>query len=224
MGYTYIRELRRYRNDETGKFVSRSTVLAYVDEITFAADDRINSLVKQWKDGTISASDFGEKMKAEIKQAHIVQACLGKGGRSEMAKSDWGSLGRTLREQYKYMNGFVSDLDSGRYTVESGQIEVRAQMYMRAARQSFEKAYAATWGIKKLPAYPGDGQSPCVTSCRCNWSFSQVGEEVHAKGNSVSAASICDVSKTRGQVWLLKFKDGELLNPEVLKIAGVFRK
>lgn len=225
MSYTYVREMRRYRNNETGKFVNRKTVLAYVDEITFASDDKVAALKKQYDEGTISAKDFGAKMKTEIKKGHVAEACLGKGGRENMSKSDWGVVGRTLRKQYKYMDGFVKDLEAGRYEPGSGAIEVRAQMYMRAVRQSYEKAYAASWGVRNLPAYAGDGQSPCRTSCRCGWTFTVLGDETHAKWNAVSDKVICPVCRTRAEVWNpLIYKEGKLTNPELLKAKGVFNK
>jgi hypothetical protein len=44
-------------------------------------------------------------------------------------------------------------------------------MYMRSAREAFERGKMRAWGIPDLPAWPGDGSTECLTNCRCHWEF-----------------------------------------------------
>ena len=52
-----------------------------------------------------------------------------------MTFSDWGKVGRALRDQYRWLNGFATDIKSGRLT--AGQIRYRAGMYAKSIRSSY---------------------------------------------------------------------------------------
>lgn len=54
------------------------------------------------------------------------------------------------------------------------QIAARSRMYISSAREAFERANARAHGAPDLPAYPGDGQTVCLTNCRCNWRIEEV--------------------------------------------------
>lgn len=51
------------------------------------------------------------------------------------------------------------------------QIAARSQMYMNSSREAFERGKTRAHGVPPLPAYPGDGQTRCLTNCKCEWVF-----------------------------------------------------
>ncbi len=89
-----------------------------------------------------------------------------------MTPRDWGSLGRMLRDQYHYLDGFAADVAAGK--LSEAQIRARAQMYMDAGHLAFERGRAEAFGMPTLPAYPGSGDTACLTHCRCNWMIDEV--------------------------------------------------
>lgn len=131
----------------------------------------------------ISADDFNQAMRREIKEEYIRQYIHAKGGRDQMTAVDWGSIGGMLKEQYGYLNVFTEELRAGEVT--PGQAATRARMYARSAREAYERGFARSQGIPEgaLPAMPGDGSTICLVNCGCAWSFEPVRDE---DGNTVA--------------------------------------
>ena len=127
----------RYK-DETGRFLSRDDALDRVQKSIDASTNAVGHLSSLLGDGLIAPKDWHTFMKREVKSQFITQYMLASGGRANMAFSDWGRVGRMLRDQYKYLGGFLRDVLTG--NMAPGQIMVRAGMYMSAARGAYEKA------------------------------------------------------------------------------------
>lgn len=118
----------------------------------------------------ISVAEWENGMRALIKQEYIQLYLLGRGGRSNMTRKDYSSIGGMLKEQYKYLSNFGDSISAGELT--PGQILARAYMYINSSREAFNRAVGRAYGIPEgaLPAYPGDGRS-CLgmTNCKCGW-------------------------------------------------------
>lgn len=112
-------------------------------------------------------------MRQAVKDAYTQQYMLGRGGREAMTQADWGALGNMLRDQYRYLDGFANDIRMGR--LSEGQIRMRAKMYIDSAVEAYERGRAAARGLH-LPAYPGDGKTPCRVRCKCTWIIRQTPE------------------------------------------------
>lgn len=61
--------------------------------------------------------------------------------------------------------------------LHEAQIAARSRMYVRSAREAYERANARTRGAPELPAYPGDGSTVCLTNCACHWELEPVEDE-----------------------------------------------
>lgn len=188
-------ERARYRDTETGRFVSRSTVLGYLRESLDTADSEMRLLAARVSAKELSAADFAKVFKQEIKDEFIRQYVTGRGGLGSMTQSDWGRVGRALQTQYKFANGFIADLDG---MTEAG-IANRAGMYVQAAGSAFQmgqrEACKASSSFKQeywqlgdsehcddcqrlngmgwvaigtLPTVPRAGATACLTSCNCS--------------------------------------------------------
>ena len=100
----------RYRDTETGRFVSRDTVLDYVRQSIESSGEVTKTLAERVSSGQLSSREFLTVFKQEIKDEYIRQYVAGRGGLGSMTQSDWGSLGSMLKEKYKYANNFASEL------------------------------------------------------------------------------------------------------------------
>lgn len=212
MPYQYVRSVNRYRDTSTGRFVTREEVMSYVDTIISTGEDEAATLARLVSSGELSPADFGLQLREEIKAAHIQEYILGRGGRSQMTARDWGTVGRMLREQYTYVDGFVEDISAG--GLSEGQIRVRAGLYFKTARQAYERGNAAAYGLPKLPAYPADGSSECVSGCQCYWRFVKLPGDgnVDCFWETDPIVENCDTCIARGGIWYpLQVRGGKLL-------------
>lgn len=166
--FSWDESARRYRY-ENGQFVSAARVRELTTESLDDSIDRVAALAAEYDNGALNLNDFHAIAREEIKRNHIRQYIAGRGGRDQMTPSDWGRVGRQLRDQYDYLDGFIADIDSKNLTV--GQIQTRLQMYINAGNNAYWSGYLISQGLpaNALPAVPGDGSTVCLTNCRCYW-------------------------------------------------------
>lgn len=152
MPYKWNPGAKRYQwfNGRT-YFVSRATVLEWVDKSLKASGSAVDLLSNLVANGNISPNDWMPLMRQYIKDEYIRQYITAIGGRSNMTQSDWGRIGSMLKEQYKYLSGFQAQIAGGNLT--EGQIRARARMYINSAREAFEKGnrdVALKWGADEM--------------------------------------------------------------------------
>ncbi len=156
---------KRYRDTDTGRFLSREKALEYVDGALQAGRTATGTLANMVAEGTISAADWRDKMRQEVKDEYIRQYTSARGGVAVMTQADWGSIGGMLKEQYTYLDKFYGEVAAGNLT--EGQIAARAGMYINSAREANERAHGRSQGMPDLDRYPGSGSTPCLTNCAC---------------------------------------------------------
>ena len=159
---------------------------------------RVEELTDDLRDEAITLAIWMKGMKREIKQMHVTAAAIGMGDWQEMTQSDWGLIGRKVRDQYAYLNGFVQDVAANDGSPWSTRNLVRALMYGGAAREGFEimmadreaTMYKWTLGVAEHcpdcialaaqgwvprgthdPAVPGSGHTVCLTNCDCHLEY-----------------------------------------------------
>lgn len=168
--YTYSPNSNGYRDKTTGRFVSKDAVLTAVQSSISTSTNKSSDIAKLLADGDLNARDAKEVIRQELKKGYIRQYMLGKGGgRDNMRSPDWGSVGGMLKEQYVYLDRFMSDVANSDLT--EGQIRSRLNMYFNSSREAYERGNMASYGVPALPAYPGDGSTVCLTNCRCHWNI-----------------------------------------------------
>jgi len=217
MPYEWIRSLNQYRNIDTQQLLSPDDILEYVQKIidgeTIFGDDLVSQLIG----GQISAVEFGDLFKQEVKLAWTQQGILGKGGRSQMDFNDWGWIGRQLRDEYSFIDGFVAVIDN----LSEAQIRARAANYFRATRAAYERSYVRAWGIPSLPAYPADGSSICKNGDGCRWIIVQL----EGDGNfdcywTLGSTEHCETCIDRAIEWSpIEVRGGVLGNYRDIKAA-----
>jgi len=180
MSWKWDKRIHNYRDSETGKILSRERALEFVDESLLESTNVSSDLAELVADGRLSATDWQRLMRSELKTEYIREYMLGRGGRPQMTSADWGSIGGSLAEQYRYLIGFTAQIAAGALT--AGQIKMRSAMYINSAREAFFRGLSRAFGIPngRLPAQPGDGSTECLTNCKCSWTIEPIYDEAGA--------------------------------------------
>ncbi len=165
--------IRKYRL--RGTYVSHAQVLEWAYDYAVKSGDVVASLSSLVANGRLRVDHWQSTLRNEIKHQFVNQYVAGKGGIQQMTQRDWGAVGRMLRDQYQFLDDFAADFAAGR--LSEAQIQARARMYIEAGHQAFERGRAEAFGLPTLPAYPGDGQTTCLTRCYCNWDHEDVIED-----------------------------------------------
>jgi hypothetical protein len=180
-----------YYLDENGVITPNSRLLALSEESVLASVGATDDFAARVADGSLTSLAWYNDMRQELKEEYIRQYLLGRGGLAQMTAEDWGSIGGSLAEQYRFLDGFRDAIEDGNLT--EGQIKVRslnglaqatadfrfiarASMYVNSAREAFFRAQARARGFdpNDLPYQPCDGGTDCLTKCQCHWEFEPV--------------------------------------------------
>lgn len=115
--------------------------------------------------GDITLAQFETRMRADIKRLHVQGRVLGVGGRAAATKSDYGRAGADIKKEYRYLRGFVKDIEDGRHTAAG--IEDRAGKYAGAnAINGFEQGRRGVMrgaGYGEMRFAGPDDADTCVT-------------------------------------------------------------
>ena len=175
--WTYDPRTHNYRRN--GSFVSFAEVKEISLKVAENSGNTVESLAWQLINGQLRLDHWQELMRSAIKNEHLAQYMAGKGGVGQMTQRDYGILGWTLREQYRFLDGFASDIASGNMT--PAQIINRARMYIEDAHQSFWRGRTEAMGMPALPTYPSHCDTECLTKCRCEWIIEEIFDESGAR-------------------------------------------
>lgn len=132
-GYTYDKGSQRYRNSDTGRFVSRSTVTSLLDQQVGKLESRLDNLYDAYAKGDITPGVYAERMRTEVRRAHLQQAALAKGGWEQLDQSDYGRVGQALKQIYPKIVGTTRDIQNG--DVSEAQAKQRNVAYAGSGRR-----------------------------------------------------------------------------------------
>jgi hypothetical protein len=191
---------RRYRNTETGKWISHADVAGLRDQ--FAMEQRV------WADQAVRAMVRGDwtvrrwelEIRDRLKRVYLAEYMLGRGGQQAMTQADYGRVGNMLRDQYQYLRTFALDVQAG--TMSEAQIAARTQLYHESSIQAFERGKAAAYsGDLILPAWPADGFTRCKARCRCRWSITETKTAWKAYWKLHTTAEACADCENRARLY-----------------------
>lgn len=199
--WVWLPELLRYRDLETGQFVSADQVRAWSYAAIDAANNAVAEATTQLTTGLLNVGDWETIIRQELKDAYIQDYVLGRGGLGQMTQADWGSVGGMLSDQYRHLDDFAAEIANGELT--AAQIQARTEMYFESATEAYERANARSWGVPvdKLPAMPGDGSTQCITNCRCAWEFEETETGWNCYWKVDPDAESCSDCLARGGEW-----------------------
>jgi len=136
MGWKWNETAGRYYDTDTGRFLSRTQALEYVDASIAATESAVDTLAGYVADDMLSPGDWRLLMREEVKREYLREYMLGKGGRAQMTQADYGSIGGMLKEQYAYLDAFAEQVGE----MSEAAIRSRSRMYIRSAREAYERA------------------------------------------------------------------------------------
>ena len=198
----------RYRNAETGRFMSRAAAVAMRDLYIERTKSLSDELATRLSTGQITINQWELEMRKLIKTTYVNEYRLAKGGTEAMTQADWGRIGGLLRNQYGYLSGFAQDIRAGK--TSGGAVKIRARMYIDSATQAHERAKAAGAGFT-LPAYPGDGSTRCRANCKCHWEIVERLDRYDCYWRLEAQAEHCIDCDARSREW----------NPYVVRKVGL---
>jgi len=162
-----------------GKFVAFAEIKAIALQAAEASADVVGALAEQLASDQLRLDHWQELMRAALKSEHLAQYMAGRGGKAQMTQRDYGIVGAILKKQYQFLDDFAKDIAAGK--LSPAQIAARARMYIESAHQSFWRGRAEALGLPRLPTYPGQGDTQCLTRCRCELKI----EEVRTPGGTL---------------------------------------
>ena len=137
-GYTWARDVGRYRANATGRFVARSDILGLLDGTLAQSERTINSLTTAVMEGRITPAVWQEQMRSELRRQVLSQTALGSGGWDRISQAGYGRAGADLRQLYARVSGTAADIADGKVTM--AQATARANEYAGHARSHFYTA------------------------------------------------------------------------------------
>lgn len=159
--FTFDTGSARYRNTATGRYVSNAQVTGLRDAFADRVMGRTDGIVSRLVSGDSTISDFESAMRQHVRDVHLAEYTLGRGGRAVMTQADYGRTGYYLRDQYGYLRKFRDEIAAGTLTDE--QIKARARLYTEDAIGAFERGRKAAFegaGVEYLK-YVTAGERVC---------------------------------------------------------------
>lgn len=216
--WTWDTTSRRYREAKTGRYIGAKQMLALRDTYTDRQKLRTDALARQLVDGDITIQQWTLAMREAVKETYLSQYAMAIGGRQTMTQRDFGIIGRALRDQYEYLQKFATDIQTGKYTGANldgilKRMQVRAGMYIESGTEMYERAKGEALGVPRLPHYPGDGSTACLTNCRCSLDWQQVANGWDVMWRLDKAAENCEDCQDRDKK-VIRVRNGAIENPK----------
>lgn len=134
-GYVWEKVTARYRDKATGRFISEQVLVNLAESFTGFTQDNLTSLTDKMISGKMSLADWQRQFAQELKDAYIVNAQIGRGGKNAMTQADYGRIGQRLRGEYKYLNDFAKEIANG--DLSAAQIQARVDQYAAGTRKAY---------------------------------------------------------------------------------------
>lgn len=134
-GYTYAPTVARYRDTSTGRFVAKGRITALLETQVDSSQQRLANIVQGVFAKEIAPGPAQVLMRDELRRLNLSNAALGKGGIDRLTFRDYGRVGIQLRDTYQRVTNLVSDIQSGKVTME--QAMRRVEGYTLEARNQF---------------------------------------------------------------------------------------
>ena len=136
---TFDKRTRRYTKPD-GSPVTPAEQRQIVLSITGKASDKLQKLTNSLIDGDITTAHWAVEMKEQVRNLHSSLGQLAHGGKSQMGPKQLGGMGAAIRDQNKYLNAFINEVENG-LTLD-GTVRARAGMYADAGWVTYERGIA----------------------------------------------------------------------------------
>lgn len=210
-GFSYAADSGRFRNLNTGRFVSRGDINGLLTEQVQTAESRMRDLATAFHEGRIAPASFVDLASTEIKRLALQNEALAKGGFDRLNFSDYGRAGATLRDTYQRIIGSAQDVADGKVTLP--QLLNRMDSYVGEGRKLYyetqrQNAPVAPEGMTTLYRRILDAAAQhcasCVSYYDAGWQTSYVspGDQCECKGNCRCTVTQRDVPTSELSDWI----------------------
>lgn len=171
--WSYDATLGRYRNAVTGRFLSQRDALQLTSKAVAAGQQEMASLTDQLANGLLSLPDWQRRVAQIIKEIHIGQYILGRGGVKTIVPADYLEIARILKAEYGFLDGFAKEIAQQRLSV--AQVKARINLYIAKARLSYWKGFAKGQQQAQKPRQmrrhlsPAENCPDCIGYARAGW-------------------------------------------------------
>lgn len=162
--------VKRFRDQETGRMVRADTIRSLRDRFIESQEQLVGELAGALTREEVTLQQWEIAFRQLILRVLTAEYLLGRGGRQAMTQRDWGTIGALAKAQYEFARRFAADLAAGTLETQAA-VEGRMAMYFGSAREAHEIGRSEAYGMPRLPAYPCDGGTSCLTGCKCSWSI-----------------------------------------------------
>lgn len=128
----------RYRYVDSGRYVSREAMLSLTRRSIEASRREVTALGQALINKQITLEDWQRQTATRLRSLHMRNALLARGGADRMRPQDYLQVGRTLKEEYRYLRNFAQDINNG--SLSQAQFIARLAMYSDRGRVSFDKS------------------------------------------------------------------------------------
>lgn len=158
---------KRYVYVETRRALTRRREAALRHEFSLSQATWAQDAASQVAQGHWTIQKWERESRERIKLVHLSEYLFGRGGRSAMTPTDYGRVGRAIRDQYDYLHRFAGQIAAGE--LSEARIADRLTKYFEAGTQTYERGRLAAYDGLRLPVTPADGGTACLMRCRCRW-------------------------------------------------------
>jgi hypothetical protein len=168
----------------------------------------IDTATGQLERGEITVDQWRDEMEQIILRAALAAMMLGLDTEVLTAQAAQ-TVNEYVQGQQPYLDGFASDIESGISGGWNGGWNIRAEMYGERTQELYWRGVTR---FLRLPAYPGDCTSECMTSDRCMWILDWIDEanlDVDAYWIDMKDKGVCKTCVRRGIQWSpLRIRNG----------------
>lgn len=141
--YLWNEAAAQYTNRATGRFVSRQIIRDQLDKVVDGSSQVMKAISQQLRDGDISLADWQMAMMQQIKTTHLASAASQRGGWQQMTQSDFGRVGRIVRNEYAFLRNFAEQVANGKQKLD-GTLTRRAGLYGQEGRGTYYNFWDST--------------------------------------------------------------------------------
>lgn len=128
--------------------------------------ERLDSLTDDLIGGTLTPAQYREAVARALITDQAAAYMLG-ADTKRLTLDDQRTITQWNKFQLGYLDGFVSDIESGRYADSEAMLRARARMYAGAVKAPYYAGKAQGWII---PDWLLPGLQECRSNCKCRLS------------------------------------------------------
>lgn len=137
---------KRYVDRATGRFLATNALEKLQRRNIGLIEADLQVVGNLLLDNKISLQTFQEAFAQTLKQLHLQQMVLARGGTQATTANDYLTVARTLKGEYEYLRGFAEDINRGYSIGKNGQqipltvgrFRQRIRLYAKNGRLSYE--------------------------------------------------------------------------------------